>query len=130
MPQASLNNGGNEYNVPFGGNSENYTFDETTKKLKIVLGVKNSGLSTDGFAVKVKVDAQATNAYVEKYNNDEKKPAVVLPEGSYTLPESVSVASGKSEESFYLDVDVQKLLTDHPDYYKNRIALALSLIHI
>ena len=77
MPQASLNNGGNEYNVPFGGNSENYTFDETTKKLKIVLGVKNSGLSTDGFAVKVKVDAQATNAYVEKYKNDEKKPAVV-----------------------------------------------------
>ena len=81
MPQASLNNGGNEYNVPFGGNSENYTFDETTKKLKIVLGVKNSGLSTDGFAVKVKVDAQATNAYIEKYKNDEKKPAVVLPEG-------------------------------------------------
>ncbi len=73
MPQASLNNGGNEYNVPFGGNSENYTFNETTKKLKIVLGVKNSGLSTDGFSVKVKVDAQATNAYVEKYKKRRKK---------------------------------------------------------
>ena len=127
MPQASLNNGGNEYNVPFGGNSENYTFDETTKKLKIVLGVKNSGLSTDGFAVKVKVDAQATNAYVEKYKNDEKKPAVVLPEGSYTLPESATIPSGKNEESFYLEVDMQKILTAHPDYYKNRIALAVTI---
>ena len=127
MPQASLNNGGNEYNVPFGGNSENYTFNETTKKLKIVLGVKNSGLSTDGFSVKVKVDVQATNAYVEKYKNDEKKPAVVLPEGSYTLPESATIPSGKNEESFYLEVDMQKILTEHPDYYKNRIALAVSI---
>lgn len=127
MPQASIGNGGfnNVYPVPFNnGNVENYTLDTITKTLKIVLGVKNSGLSKDGFSVSVTADKEATDAFLK---SKEGNGAVALPEGSYSLPTNVTVESGSNEKTFYLTVDTGKIITDHPDYFEKKMALAVKI---
>ncbi len=110
MPQASLLNGGlsNEYPVPFNKDTvhKNYEFDPATKTLKIPLSVYRSGLENmESFSVKVKADAVASADAAKNVPR-----GVVLPEGTYSLPSEVSVESGSREKTFFLTVDLQKVV--------------------
>ncbi len=127
MPQASMLNGGfsNVYPVPFeNGNIENYALDANTKQMKVVLGVKNSGRSKNGFSVNVVADLEKTKSVVE---NQQVENSVQLPEGTYALPQSVSVASESNEKSFFLEVNVQKIIDEYPEYFEKKMVLAVKI---
>ncbi|MFV0593995.1 MAG: hypothetical protein ACK5M7_21670 [Draconibacterium sp.] len=127
MPQASTLDGGitNNYPVPLRvGNVENYVLDTATQQLRIVLGVKNSGRSTNGFSVNLQVNLDTTNQIV---SNEMIAGAVALPEGSYVLPETATVEPGTNEQAFYLDVDMGKIISEHPEYYANKLVLAINI---
>lgn len=127
MPQASLLNGGisNDYPVPIklGNGIENYTFDTTTKELKILLGVYKSGKETaQAFDVEVYADEDSTSSAVSA--NGQR---LALPSDVYTLPTSASVAQGTRETSFYLTVDVAKLIEKYPDYSIKKLTLVVGI---
>ncbi|GIZ15679.1 DUF1735 domain-containing protein [Capnocytophaga catalasegens] len=127
MPQASMLNGGfsNLYPVPFeNGNIENYTLEETTKQMKIVLGVKNSGRSKNGFSVNVVADMETTNSVVA---DQQVENAVMLPEDTYSFPQSVSVEPGNNEKSFFLHVNMKKIADEYPEYFEKKMVLAIKI---
>lgn len=109
MPQATASGGlNNEYLVPSGGGELTYNFrvDKTNNKLNVILGVIRSGkVANSGFVVDVVALPGDTQA-------DASKGEVLLPESMYTLPSNVTVADGKSSESFYLAVDIDALKSD------------------
>ncbi len=129
MPQAAILDGGltNNYPVPLGNNAStnNYKKDSADNHytLKITLGVYRSGLQDrEAFSVKVAADAAATQAALSGVPN-----SIALPEGFYTLPTDIAVPQGERQSTFYLDVDVKKLIEEHPDYGKKKIVLVVAL---
>lgn len=109
MPQATASGGlSNHYNVPSGGGDYTYNFriDKENNKLNVILGVIRSGkVSSDGFSVDVLALPGSTQA-------DASMNEVLLPESMYTLPSNVTVPEGKSNNSFYLSVDINSLKSD------------------
>lgn len=110
MPQASILNGGlsNEYPVPFNKDTVNinYEFDPVTKILKIPLGVYRSGLENmEAFSVKITADNAASTAAAQNIPR-----GLALPEGTYSLPNEVSVENGSRQNTFFLTVDLQKVV--------------------
>ena len=127
MPQASILNGGlsNEYPVPFNSDpiNKNYEFDSISKVLKIGLGVYRSGLETlEGFSVKVQVDIDASNIAAQNTNR-----GLVLPAETYSLPSEISVENGERQNSFFLTVDLKKLVDTNPGNASKRLILVVSL---
>jgi hypothetical protein len=127
MPQAAILDGGisNNYPVPLNSNAstENYVIDSTTNTLKIVLGVYRSGLQPlEAFSVSVSADLEATQTAISSIAK-----GVVLPAELYTLPTSVQVENGTRESIFYLNVDLKKLLTNYPNYNKNKMVLVVAV---
>lgn len=127
MPQAAIVNGGLTplYPVPLGNNpsTENYVIDSTTNTLKITLGVYRSGLQPlESYAVSVKADIEATDSAVTTISR-----GVVLPADVYSLPSSISVPDGEREAIFTLDVDLNKLIENYPDYGANKFVLVVAI---
>lgn len=127
MPQAAILNGGldNNYPVPLNNNAstENYTIDESTNTLRIVLGVYRSGLQKlESFSVAVGVDQAATIAALPNIAR-----GVELPADVYSLPTETEVKDGERESIFYLSVDLNKLIADHPGYARNKMVLVVGL---
>jgi len=127
MPQAAILNGGldNNYPVPLNNNpaTQNYFIDEGTNTMKIVLGVYRSGLQKlQSYSVKVSVDDIATANAVKSISR-----AVALPTDVYSLPEEVPVADGERENTFYLSVDMNKLLGKYGNYNSNKLVLAVRI---
>ena len=127
IPQAAILNGGidTHYPVPLNNNAstQNYSLDEVSNTLKIVLGVYRSGLQAlESFSVKVAADQAATTAALADIAK-----GVELPQEVYSLPEEVVVKNGERESIFYLQVDLNKLISDYPLYNKNKMALVVSI---
>ena len=127
MPQASILNGGlsNEYPVPFSSDTlkKNYEYDAGSKLLKIGLGVYRSGLEPlEGFSVKVKADVDASLLAAQNVSK-----GVVLPEGTYSLPSEISVDKGSRQNTFFLTVDLQKLIDNSPANASKKLVLVVSL---
>lgn len=109
MPQATASGGlNNEYNVPSGGGEYTYNFrvDKESNKLNIMLGVIRSGKVPDS-SFSVDVLPLPGNTHVDASANQ-----MLLPESMYTLPSTVTVPEGKSNNSFYLSVDINSLKSD------------------
>ena len=127
MPQASMLNGGttNEYPVPLPNMSvSNYTLNEETGMMDIILGVYCSGEGKfDGYAVDVAYNEEATTAALETVAN-----AVALPvELIKALPEKVTVPSGSRQTTFNMTVDLGTLVADHADWYDKNILAAVTI---
>lgn len=127
MPQAAILNGGlsNDYLVPLDNNpsTQNYTIDETTNTLKIVLGVYRSGLQKlESFSVNVNANIAATTAVLPDIPR-----SVVLPSDTYTLPTSVTVSDGDREAIFHLEIDLNKLLTSYSHLALNKMVLVVEI---
>ncbi len=127
MPQASIHNGGinNDYPVPInlGNGIENYTFDTTTKELKILLSVYKSGKDpAQSFEVEVYADDDSTASAVSASGQRQ-----ALPSDVYSLPSSVNVSQGTRESSFFLTVDVAKLIEEYPDYSIKKLTLVVGI---
>lgn len=126
MPQAAvLNNELHEYPVPFDNNSStyNYKIDSTTNTLKIILGVYRSGLQKlNAFSVKVNVDQEATANAVTGISK-----GIELPSDVYTLPTEASVLDGERESIFYLEVNLNKLIADYPNYSTKKMVLVVAI---
>jgi hypothetical protein len=127
MPQASILNGGmtNEYPVPLDNNpaTRNYTINEDSSKVSIVLGVYRSGMQElQAYKCKVYVDHDATQAALGSISR-----SVELPAELYTLPTEVSVANGAREAKFYLEVDYALLREKYPAYNRNKMVLVVGI---
>lgn len=125
MPQACMYNGGisNEYPVPMTGlNIDNYNITEDGQ-LTIPLGVYRSGRGRlQSYSVGLSFNQSATDEALGTI-----KSAVALPEGSFTIPSSVSVKDGQRDEVFHLNVDMAAIRQEHPDYYQNKLIAAFSI---
>lgn len=107
MPQA-LSTGGlnNSYTVPSGGGEYTYNFRVTESRVKIILGVMRSGKISDakGFSVTVYTSEEESAASASQFGGE------VMPADFYEpLPQTVTVAAGKSGETFYLEIPRSKL---------------------
>ena len=127
MPQAAILNGGlsTDYPVPLSNNAstENYEIDSTTNTLKITLGVYRSGLqSLQSYAVSVKADIEASDAAAASISR-----GVVLPAEVYSLPSAISVPDGERQAIFTLDVDLNKLIENYPDYGASKLVLVVTI---
>lgn len=103
MPQATA---GGRYTVPSGLDSatRNYNID-ATGKVNVILGASRSGLQgAGGYAVSVTADADTVAQLITAKILDPAK-YVVMPNGLFTLPASLSVPAGKNEGSFYMTMD-------------------------
>ncbi|ADF53796.1 conserved hypothetical protein [Zunongwangia profunda SM-A87] len=110
MPQATTSGGLNaDYQVPSGGgeNTYNFNYDAASQRLDIVLGVIRSGkVPAKAYSVDI-ISRTDTTAYISEQGLIEN--GIVLPEGLYELPETVSVEAGESSAAFYLSIDAQAL---------------------
>lgn len=129
MPQAAISDGGltHNYLVPLNNNAStnNYKIDSTGsgKTLKIVLGVYRSGLQElEAFKVDVAVDESASAAASAAISK-----GVQLPSDVYSLPAEVAVENGQRESIFYLDVDLNKLISDYPGYATRKMVLVVGI---
>lgn len=127
MPQAAILDGGlsNNYLVPLNNNpsTQNYSIDEDTNTLKIVLGVYRSGLQKlESFSVNVSADLAATTAALPDISR-----SVELPSDTYTLPSSVTVSDGQREAIFYLEIDLNKMQTSYPQLALNNLVLVVGI---
>ncbi len=126
MPQASMYNGGitNEYPVPLEGISiANYTLSEEGE-MKVVLGVTRSGeAKLEAYSVTVGYDPAATAAAVSSMGEN----AVAIPDGTFSVPSSVSVPAGERQATFYLTVDMAKIREEHKDFYNKKIICAVKI---
>ena len=124
MPQATVSGGvNNRYPVPSGGGEMTYNFKANNGRIDIMLGVSRSATISGGdFTVDVVVDNEATNQLV---SSGAVLNAAVLPAGSYTLPEKVTV-SGSNEATFYLSVDSAMLINDLA-YTGQKLVLAVGI---
>lgn len=126
MPQASMYNGGitNEYPVPLEGISvPNYTISDAGQ-MNIILGVYRSGeANLEAYDVTVAYDAAATAAAVSSIGEG----AVAIPEGTFSVPSSVSVTAGERSNTFYLAVDMAKIREEHADFYNKKIICAVRI---
>ena len=97
MPQATTSGGLNaDYQVPSGGgeNTYNFNYDAASQRLDIVLGVIRSGkVPAKAYSVDI-ISRTDTTAYISEQGLIEN--GIVLPEGLYELPETVSVEAGES----------------------------------
>ncbi len=127
MPQASLLDGGltNRYPVPFNSDwvAHNYTYDSISQVLNIVLGVYRSGLQ-DLEAFSVNVTADPVSSAEEALNTPK---GVVLPVEVYSLPSEIQVESGKREATFFLTVDLKKLIELNPINASRRFVLTVGI---
>lgn len=127
MPQAAIVNGGmdNLYYVPFSGSpTQNYIIDEETNTLNIALGVYRSGLhELEAYSVKVFVDDDATNEAV----SNSASAAAVLPADVYSLPEEIHVPHGEREATFFLSIDLDKLIDSFEGQNPARIVLTVGI---
>ena len=115
IPQATFTGTNNFYPVPGGSGdfaSLNFKVDKqgnTPVSLNILLGVLRAGkfATSEGFTVNVDVLSIITNEMVA---SGEISNALALPSGVYTIPNVASVEANKNSGSFYLSVDVNKLM--------------------
>jgi hypothetical protein len=111
MPQATIS--ALRYTVPSGLDSatRNYYIDAQNNKVNIILGVAASGaqaLST--YTVNVVANTDTINQMISSGVLPAATTAV-LPSSIYTLPATVTVASGVSAAPFYLSIDKTQLKT-------------------
>jgi len=119
MPQSlQSGNTGIVYTVPSGYDSAtyNYKIDTPNNKLDIMLGVLRSGkLPNDAFSVDIITNADTINKAIADgslvQNPDAGDNIILLPEGYYTLPQTVNVPNGQYQATFYLSVDINQLKT-------------------
>ena len=127
MPQAAIVNGGmdNFYYVPLSSSpTQNYIIDEETNTLKIALWVYRSGLhELEAYSVKVYVDHDATNQAV----SNSLSAAAVLPANVYSLPEEIHVPQGEREATFFLSIDMDKLIESFENQNPARIVLVVGI---
>lgn len=126
MPQAAIKSGAHSnYEVPSGTSEFNKNYFIENNNIKVVLGVYRSGLQElESFSVDVAVRADTLNQLI---TDGTLADAVALPDDTYTLPGTLTVASGERESIFYLSIDRQKLMNDYPSYVGMRLALAVSI---
>lgn len=122
MPQA-VSTGGldNSYAVPSGGGEYTHNFSVENGTVNIFLGVARSGKLSDaqGFTVEVYVSDTETAAAAAQFGGEP------MPSGIYTLPSSVTVAAGKSGETFSLSIPAATL--QQPEYAGAKLVLWVGL---
>jgi hypothetical protein len=110
MPQATI--AGLRYNVPntgIGLDSATRNYLLTNDSVKIMLGVLRSGEQpSEGYTVNVRANAD-TAAQLISSGVFPSATATVLPTAIYSLPQTVVVANGKVETTFYLAIHRSKL---------------------
>ena len=115
MPQAILKSGGvnNNYPVPSGTDSStyNYSIDEKSSRLDVILGASLSGPSSGAYTVNVQVN---NDTVAQLLSNGTFDPSVykLMPSSMYTLPTQLSVASGARSGTFDLGLDIGALKAD------------------
>lgn len=109
IPQATTSGGlNNHYSVPGGSGKDTYNFKVEGGKLNIYLSVLRSGKISDASGFTVDVAASPTQTE-EVVTSGEVSNAVALETGKYSLPDKVTVESGKDSASFFLSLDVEEL---------------------
>lgn len=126
MPQASVQSGSNHnYIVPSGTNEFNKNYNLENNSVNVVLGVYRSGLQPlEGFSVDVGTRADTVNQLI---NDGVLTGAILLPEDAYELPATISVPGGQREATFYLSINRDKLLADHPEAAGMDLVLAVNI---
>lgn len=123
IPQ-SLTSGSNlNYFVPKGldSASRNYIIDVTNNQVNVLLGVYRSGkVNDDSYSVNISTRPDTINTLIA---SNLLTNTVLLPEGLYKLPSSVTVPDGKNATSFYLAINSSLLKAN---YSGKRVALAVA----
>jgi hypothetical protein len=124
MPQATFSGGTSlNYPVPSGLDSatRNYTIDKTNNKVNVLLGVLCSGKSASaGYNVNVAARKDTTSALIA---SSVITNGVLLPDGIYTLPATVTVPAGQNGATFTLSIDAAALKT----YAGKKVAMTVQL---
>ncbi|MET0573814.1 MAG: DUF1735 domain-containing protein [Pedobacter agri] len=123
IPQ-SLTSGSNlNYFVPKGldSASRNYIIDVKNNQVIVLLGVYRSGkVKDDSYSVNISTRPDTVNTLIA---SNLLTNTVLLPEGLYKLPSSVTVPDGKNATSFYLAINSSLLKAN---YSGKRVALAVA----
>ena len=123
IPQ-SLTSGSNlNYFVPKGldSASRNYIIDFKNNQVNVLLGVYRSGkVKDDSYSVSISTRPDTVSTLIA---NNILTNTVLLPEGLYKLPSSVTVPDGKNAASFYLSINSSLLKAN---YSGKRVALAIA----
>lgn len=128
MPQAVNISGGltAEYPVPSGTDSStyNYTLDTENQKVNVILGVSRAGMqANEAFTVDVATNSDTIGQLLATGVLDAS--TMLMPSSLYTLPTSVSVVAGKSENTFSLVLDIAQLKLS--EYAGKTLALAVKI---
>ena len=115
IPQATYTGTNNFYPIPGGtgdNSSLNYKIEKQGNapvKLNVLLGVLRSGKisNASGLTVDVGVLNNETNKMIA---SGEISNALALPSDVYTMPDKVSIEADKNTGSFYMSVDISKLM--------------------
>ena len=129
MPQAINVSGGvtNDYPVPNGTDTStyNYVIDTVNHKADIILGAALSGeAASAGYTVDIQTNAD-TIAQLLATDVLDTTTTLLMPASLYTLPSSLTVAPGKTENTFFLSVDIAQL--KQSQYAGKTLALAVKL---
>ena len=113
MPQSNYD----PYIVPNSGTdaqiNRNFSFDSVNMKLNVFLGVYRSGLQA--------LESYTVNLASEPVSVD---GAMILPEGQYHLPSSVTCPDGQRDATFYLEVDLGFLANNQANNYSLAVSIS------
>jgi hypothetical protein len=127
MPQSTMYSGGLDNNYPVPGPNTsvpNYTVDNASGKVNIVLGVYRAGTQAlEEFAVEVYDRADTATTVVNSQTID---TGTLLPNDVYSFPSTVNVTGGR-EATFHLTVDAAKLISNHPELAGKKLIVAIGI---
>ena len=112
IPQATVTGLDNSYPIPLGAFGQNsvYTCYFENGILNIALGVIRAGALSDQKAFSVNLDlalSETQNKVTELIGKS--KPAQAMPDGTYSIPQHISVERGNNSGNVYIKIDMNKL---------------------
>lgn len=100
--------------LPFDGNPYRYLVDLPNKKFVIPLSVYRAGIDNKG-AFKVNIAINADTILTLREENKVPWNAILLPDGKYSIVNSVEMKNGEEVAPFDLLVDLDFLRENYPD---------------
>jgi hypothetical protein len=128
MPQSTMFSGGlsNNYQVPGGSTIHpNYSIDDATGNVNIILGVYRAGLQElEQFTVEIYSRVDTVNQIV---TDGIVTNGALLPADLYSFPSTATVTGGSRETTFHLTLDGAKLNSNYPELAGKTLIVAIGL---